>query len=150
MECNRPEDGTVYNIISVSKRIMKTRNTDYWKTVRNIRKRNFNSSLIVDGVLGNINIAIHFQEIVYTLFNSIQSLDVNLSLIRDTIMCREKSLCKDVVESHLHCHIITKADVQKAIHKLKSNKMDEGGILCSNNFIHGTDLLYLYLYMLFN
>ena len=108
---------------------MKTRNTDYWKTVRNIGRRNFNSSLIVDGILGNVNIALHFQDKFYTLFNSVQSLDVNLSLIRDTIICREKCMCRDVVDSHLHCHIITKADVIKAIQKLKSNKIDEGGIL---------------------
>ena len=59
--------------VSVSKRILKTRNTDYLKTVRNIRRRNFNSSLIVDGVLGNVNIAMHFQDTFYTLFNSVQS-----------------------------------------------------------------------------
>ena len=59
-------------------------------------------------------------------------------------------MCRDIVDSHLHCHIITKADVIKAIQKLKSNKIDEGGILFSNNFIHGTDLLYLYLSVLFN
>ena len=39
---------------------------------------------------------------------------------------------------------------KNAIQKLKSNKIDEGGTLFSNNFIHGTDLLYLYLSMLFN
>ena len=41
-------------------------------------------------------------------------------------------------------------DVKKAIHKLHTNKIDEGSILFSNNFIHGTDLLYVYLSMLFN
>ena len=87
---------------------------------------------------------------MYTLFNSAQSLDGNLILIRDTI-CRDKCLCRDDVgDSHLHCHIITKADVKKTIHKLKLNKIDEGVILFSNNFIHGTDLLYLNLSMLFN
>ena len=72
---------------------------------------------------------LHFQDKLYTLYYSVQSLDVNLSLFRDTIICREKGMCRDVVDNHLHCHIITKADVKKAIHKLKSNKIDEGGIL---------------------
>ena len=75
--------------------------------------------LIVDGVLGNVNITMHFQDKLYTLFNSVQSLDVNLSLIRDTIICREKCMCRDVVDNHSHCHIITKADVMKAIKKIK-------------------------------
>ena len=94
MECNRPEDGTVYNIIkkykstyhymlrslknkqhceikvSVSKRILKTRTTDYWKTVRNIRRRNFNSSLIVDGVIGNVNMLCIFQDTFYNNNNN--------------------------------------------------------------------------------
>ena len=77
--------------------------------------------MIVDGVLGNVNIAMHFQDKFYTLFNSVQSLHVNLSLIRDTIVCREKCLCRDVVDSNLHYHIIIKADVKKTIQKLKSN-----------------------------
>ena len=156
MECNRPEDGTVYNIIqkcsstnhymlrslknkqhselkvSVSKRILKTRNTDYWKTVTNIKRRNFNLSLIVDGVIGNVNM-LHF-----------------VLLETNTIICREKCLYIDVVDSHLHCQIITKSDVKKAIHNLQTNTIDEGSILFSNNVIHGTDLLYLYLSMLFN
>ena len=63
----------------------------------------------------------HFQDQFYTLFNSVQSLDVNLSLTRDTIICREKCQCRaDVANSHLHCHIITKAEVKK---------IDEDGIL---------------------
>ena len=36
---------------------------------------------------------------------------------------------------------------KKAIPKLKSNKIDEGGILFSIIFIHGTDLLFVYLSM---
>ena len=71
----------------------------------------------------------HFQDKFFTLFNSVQSLDVNLSFIRTSIICREKCQCRDVVDSHLHFHSITKADVKKAIHRLKSNKIGEGGIL---------------------
>ena len=69
-----------------------------WTTITS----SFISSLIVDGVLGNVNIAMHFQDNVHTLFTSVQSLDVNLSLIRDIIICREKCLYRDVVDSHLH------------------------------------------------
>ena len=60
---------------------------------------NLNSSLIVDGVLGNVNIAMHFPHKLYSLFNRVHFLDVNLSLIRDTIICREKCMCRDVVDS---------------------------------------------------
>ena len=60
-------------------------------------------------------------------------------------MCRY-----DIADSHLHFHNITKMDVEKDVHKLKSNKIDDGGRLFSNNCIHGTNLLNLYLSMLFN
>ena len=51
--------------VSASIRILKTWTTDYWKTVRNIRRRNFNSSLIVDGVIGNVNMLCIFQDTFY-------------------------------------------------------------------------------------
>ena len=57
--------------VLISIRIFKTRNTDYWNTVRNMRRRNFSSTLISDGVLENVNIAMRFQDKLYTLFNSV-------------------------------------------------------------------------------
>ena len=50
----------------------------------------------------------------------------------------ERNVC---VDGHLHCHIITKADVKKAIHKLKLMRVVfYFQIIC----IKGTDLLYLF------
>ena len=40
-------------------------------------------------------------------------------------------------------------DVKNAISKLKADKTDEGGILLSNNFICGTNILHFYLSLLF-
>ena len=44
--------------------------------------------------------------------------------------CRE-SKCK-------HCHIISNADVSITIKKLKSDKVNDNGLVYSNNFNHGT------------
>ena len=72
--------------VSVSKRILKKKERGLYillETVRNIRRRNFNSSLIVDSVLGNVNIALYFENKLYTLFNSVQSLETPLHLDRN-------------------------------------------------------------------
>ena len=53
----------------------------------------------------------------------------------------------DVMDHNLHCHIICRNDVKNAVMKLKSDKIDESGALLSNNFTHGTDLLYMYYFV---
>ena len=66
------------------------------------------ASLIVDDMLDNANIAMHFQDKLYTLFSSVQSLNVNLSLIKDTTIFREKC---------------TGIDVEKVVHQIKKKKL---------------------------
>ena len=49
-----------------------------------------------------------------------------------------------------YIHIISKDDVKKAITKLTSDKIDECGIILSNNCIYGTDMLHIYISLLFS
>ena len=54
-------------------------------------------------------------------------------------------------DNDLHCHVVSKNDIIKAVGKLKSDKMDVEGRVLSNNYIHGTDYLfmhYLFIYSL--
>ena len=55
-----------------------------------------------------------------------------------------------IIDNSMHCHVINSIDVSLAIGKLKSRKINEDGLLYSDNFIHGTELLHLYLSLLFN
>ena len=48
-----------------------------------------------------------------------------------------------------HCQIISSSDVVSAIGKLKSDKVNDNGLVCSNNCIHGTKLLFQYLSVLY-
>ena len=48
-----------------------------------------------------------------------------------------------------HIHIISSADVSIAVKKLKSDKVNDNGLVYSNNFKHGTELLFQYLSILF-
>ena len=48
-----------------------------------------------------------------------------------------------------HCHVISSSDVMSAIGKLKTDKISDNGLVYSNNFTHGTELLFQYLSILY-
>ena len=48
-----------------------------------------------------------------------------------------------------HCHVISSSDVMSAIGKLKTDKTSDNGLVYSNNFTHGTELLFQYLGILY-
>ena len=52
-------------------------------------------------------------------------------------------------ESSLHTHSVSTADVIKAVKRLKTDKYNDDGIITSNNFQHGTSLLYTRIAQLF-
>ena len=173
-QCDKPVTGIVYDImrkcrsayhyklrslkkeklakikISVSKTVLKSSSKQYWKTVKLLRKNNYNTTSEVDGNVGNVEIANHFQRKFGLLFNSVKSTNEQLDNLQECINKRVRDLCdSDMIDKAMHCHNICKDDVKKAVMKLKSDKIDEGGALFSNNFIHGTDLLYMYISVLF-
>ena len=50
----------------------------------------------------------------------------------------------------MHTHSVSITDVIKAVNHLKSDKYNDDGILMSNNFLHGTHLLYTCIVQLFS
>ena len=50
--------------------------------------------------------------------------------------------CDANAESSLHTHNVSTGDVIKAVKRLKTDKYNDDGIIMSNNFQHGTSLLY--------
>ena len=62
-------------------------------------------------------------------------------------ICNKSETCRKT--KCVHCHIISSADVSIAINKLKSDKVNDNGLVYSNNFNHGTELLFQYLSILF-
>ena len=61
--------------------------------------------------------------------------------------CNNNEICKK--SEFTHCHVIRSSDVMSAIGKLKSDKVNDNCLAYSNNFIHGTELLFQYLSVLF-
>ena len=57
--------------------------------------------------------------------------------------------CDTNVESSLHTHSVSTADVIKAVERLKIDKYNNDGIIMSNSFQHGTYLLYTRFAQLF-
>ena len=58
--------------------------------------------------------------------------------------------CDANAESSLHTHSVSTADVIKAVKRLKTDKYNDDGIIMSNNFQHGTSLLYTRIAQLFS
>ena len=58
--------------------------------------------------------------------------------------------CDTNVESSLHTHSVSTADVIKAVKRLKTDTYNDDGIIMSNNFQHGTSLLFTRIAQLFS
>ena len=133
--------------------MLRSDKTCYWKASRAIRKNNFNCTNVVDGVEGGSKIANLFKDKYERLFNSVKCSEVEHNLLATNIGLEAESYCKDneiCKESECtHCHVIRSSDVMSAIGKLKSDKVNDNGLVYSNNFIHGTELLFQYLSVLY-
>ena len=86
VQCDKPATGIVHDIMqkcrslyhyklrnlkkqkhakiksAVSRKVLKSSTKDFWKSVKSLRKNNFNTTSVVDGYIGNVEIANHFQK----------------------------------------------------------------------------------------
>ena len=114
-------------------------------------EKNYNSAQVVDGTSGDANIANLFRGKYVLLFNSVESTDDELTELNEHIKSAiaSKCDCPDTTGDKNHCHEICSSDVSNAIVKMKSDKISDNGLVYSNNFIFGTNLLYRCLSILF-
>ena len=116
-----------------------------------LEKNNFNTTPVIDGHIGNAEIANHFQDKFRDLYNSVPTADRKLDELSERINHKIDVSCNSSVKDNdLHCHIVSKNDVSKAVKRLKLDKSDVEGRVLSNNYIHGTDHLFMYLSFLFS
>ena len=107
---------------------------------------------MVDGVERGSKIANLFKDKYERLFNSVKCSEVEHNLLTTNIdleavsYCKDNEICKE--SECTHCHVIRSSDVMSAIGKLKSDKVNDNGLVYSNNFIHGTEL-FQYLSVLY-
>ena len=86
--------------IAISRKSLKSCPNKYWKSVKSIRKNEFNSTATVDDITGNINIANLFQSKFKLLYNSVQSPREKLDLLSKCFIDREKEFCCHVLEEN--------------------------------------------------
>ena len=95
-----------------------------------------------------MNIANHFQNKFSHLYNSVPTAAMKLNSLSEYIRSKIELLCNSAIKDNdLHCHVVSKNDIFKAVGKLKSDKIDVEGRVLSNNYIHGTDYLFMYFYL---
>ena len=69
--------------MAISKKVLK--NNNYWKTMRAVRRNNFNTTNSFDGHIGGKHIANHFKQKIKTLFSSVGTPDNILSKLHASI-----------------------------------------------------------------
>ena len=69
-----------------------------------------------------------------------------MNILSKRIDERIYNICdNDSIDDSIHCHVISMCNVKNAVAKLKPDKINEDGNVLSNNFIHGSDLLFIYI-----
>ena len=152
--CEKPDSGIVYNIMktnrntyhyklrklkrlkqskikdSISRCMIRSKNRNYWRSARAVRKNNYNSTLTVDGIHGTSEIANHFKTTFSGLYSSVPTSEETVDAIAENIDVDIQKYCSSKVnrdENYVHCHVISRDDVRNAVSKLKSRKIDEDG-----------------------
>ena len=139
--------------LSVSRSMMTSKNRNYWKSARAVRKNRYNNTPVVDGIHGNSEIANVFKSKFSALYSSVPTTTEAMESLNENIDINVSNHCTDnanETDGHTHCHVIERNHVKSAIDKLKSSKIDQNGCLFYDSIIHGTELLFDYVCILFN
>ena len=97
--------------------------------------------------MNSAEISNHLQDMFRDIYNSVLAADWKLDKLSERIIHKIDVSCNSSVKDNdLHCHIVSKNDVKR----LKSDESDVEGRVLSNNYIHGTDHLFMYLSFLFS
>ena len=136
------------------------------KNAEIIRKENFNTVPVIDGTQGDAAIADLFKDKYSILYNSVPSSSEAMDYLHERIRHAVETQCDANAESSLHTHSVSTVDVIKAVKCLKTDKYllfifiqinilwytryNDDGIIMSNNFQHGTHLLYTRIAQLFS
>ena len=135
---------------SVSKNMLQSNNRNYWKNAEIIQKKNFNTVPVIDGTQGDAAIADLFKDKYSILYNSVPSSSEAMDYLHERIRHAVETQCDANAESSMQTHSVSTADVIKTVKRLKTDKYNDDGIIMSNNFQHGTSLLYTRIAQLFS
>ena len=123
---------------------------DLWSEVKRVKGAgNVTAPTCVDDAVGEEEVAGLFSDKYSDLYNSVQYNVDDLSALTEELLLSVRTHC-NVDNPPALCHSVCAADVKNAVRKLKLNKGDDERLLFTNNVIHGSPLLNVYLALLFD
>ena len=128
----------------MAKNLVENRGRHFWNEVRVMRGKSCKYPSVVDNVEGKEEIAELFASKFKSVFNSVGYDDTSLRGLYDECNVSLNDI------SDVSKLLMSTEDVKKCISKLKSGKSDGNAGLFSDNFIFGSEKLFLYLKNLFN
>ena len=136
--------------------ISQNKNRELWKEVISMTYARHDLPSIIDGEIGNKNIANIFFEKSKNLYNTVGFSDQSIKALKQKIETNLKGKCMStnsklnvVSATEKHLHNLSVNDLKTAIDDLKYDKKDETG-LWTNHLKNGTSKLNIILTMLFN
>ena len=179
-DCGRPRQGEVASIMrhtraqyhhavkyarreynnirntKMAEAISYNKSRDLWKEVNSMTQARQELPSVMDGQVGNDNIAKIFFEKSKHLYNSVGFSPESITELKQKIERKLEDSCM-LTQSELnlvsptekHLHNLSVNDLKQAIDDLKKDKKDESG-LCTNHLKNGTHRLNIVLAMLFN
>ena len=179
-DCGRPREGNVADIMrrtraqyhhavkyaqrecnnirnkKMAEAISRNKNRDLWKEVNTMTQSRQELPNIIDGQIGNENIAKVFFEKSKNLYNTVGFSPQSINDLNQKIERKLEEKCKQNqnelkvnTQSEIHFHNLAVKDLKEAIEDLKKDKKDETG-LSTNHVKNGTHKLNIVLSMLFN
>ena len=85
-------------------------------------ENNFNTVLVIDGTQGDAAIADLFKDKYSILYNSVTSSRDSMDALQERMRHAIETQCDANVESSLHTHSISTADVIETVKRLKTDK----------------------------
>ena len=115
---------------------------DYWTEVKKIHKNKSSFQNKVDDKTGSVDIANAFADQYSILYSSVPSEPTYLSELLIRVKASVRNICQHNYYCMQHCHFVNSTQISEVIKRLRFGKSDGVDDLYSDNFKHGTSLLF--------
>ncbi len=125
--------------------LLDDKGRSFWSEMRKINSKCNSIPNMVDGEIGDNNIADVFADKYQTLYNSVSYDSDNMNNLLDSLNTMIHDQASNIDGSYL-----VVPNIIDALHRVKPGKNDGYGMLYSDHFKHGPHRLFVLLTMLFN
>ena len=114
----------------------------YWTEVKKIHKNKSSIQNEVNDKTGSVDIANTFADQYSILYSSVPSEPTYLSELLMRVKTSVRNICQHNYYCIQHCHFVNSIQISDVIKRLRFGKSDRVYDLYSDNFKHGTSLLF--------